>query len=77
MRYFEISAKSNYHFEMPFLSLARSLLNEPQLQFTVAPALMPPEPGFEFDQAEMDNYNQELEAASNIQLPDDENDFMN
>jgi GTP-binding nuclear protein Ran len=41
MRYFEISAKSNYHFEMPFLSLARSLTNDPNLIITQSPAIDP------------------------------------
>jgi GTP-binding nuclear protein Ran len=43
MRYFEISAKSNYHFEMPFLALARQVLCDPNLAFTSAPVLLPPE----------------------------------
>jgi GTP-binding nuclear protein Ran len=40
-RYFEISAKSNNHFQMSFLSLARSLVGDPNLQFTIMPSLMP------------------------------------
>ena len=31
--YYDISAKSNYNFEKPFLCLARKLCNEPTLQF--------------------------------------------
>lgn len=37
-----ISAKSNYHFEMPFLHLARSLSGHDDLQFVDAPAIAPP-----------------------------------
>ena len=75
MRYFEISAKSNYHFEMPFLSLARSLLDEPQLKFTVAPALLPPE--IQVDQNLMQQYEKELDEAAAIPIPDDDTDFLN
>jgi GTP-binding nuclear protein Ran len=39
MRYFENSAKNNYHFEIPFLSLARSLMSYLNLAITQAPAL--------------------------------------
>jgi GTP-binding nuclear protein Ran len=43
MRYFEVFAKSNYHYEMPFLSLARQLINDPNLAFTTQAVLLPPE----------------------------------
>ena len=74
MRYFEVSAKSNYHFEMPFLSLARSLTHDPNLQFTMAPALVPPE--VTIDQGLVQQYEQELAQADAIPLPDDDNDFL-
>ena len=43
LQYYEISAKSNYNFEKPFLYLARKLVGDPLLHFTEAPALAPPE----------------------------------
>jgi GTP-binding nuclear protein Ran len=75
MRYFEVSAKSNYHFEMPFLSLARQLSGDPNLALTTAPVLLPPE--VHLDQALMQQYEQELAAAEQVPLPDDANeDFL-
>jgi GTP-binding nuclear protein Ran len=43
MGYFEVSAKSNYHYEMPFLSLARQFSGDPILAFTTQVLLLPPE----------------------------------
>ena len=42
-QYYDISAKSNYNFEKPFLWLARKISGEAGLQFVEAPALAPPE----------------------------------
>lgn len=74
MRYFEVSAKSNYHFEMPFLSLARALLKDPNLQFTTAPVLLPPE--VSMDPNLVQQYETELAQADAIPLPEDDNDFL-
>jgi GTP-binding nuclear protein Ran len=43
MTYCEISAKGNYQVELPLLSLARQLLDAPDLQFTTPLRLPPPE----------------------------------
>jgi GTP-binding nuclear protein Ran len=43
LQYFNISAKSNYNIEKPFLYLARVLLSNPSLEFVEAPAVQPPE----------------------------------
>merc|ERR1711991_651102 len=43
MQYYDISAKSNYNFEKPFLWLTRILLKNPTIKFEKAPALQPPE----------------------------------
>ena len=59
---------------MPFLSLARALTNDPNLQFTTAPVLMPPE--VQLDPALVQQYEQELQAADAIPLPEDDNDFL-
>jgi GTP-binding nuclear protein Ran len=72
MRYFEVSAKSNYHFEMPFLSLARQLTGDPNLAFTTAPELLPPE--VQLDEGLIRQYEQELAEAEQVPLPDDGND---
>lgn len=62
LQYFEISAKSNYNFEKPFLWLARKLVGNPSLDFVAAPALAPPEVAV--DPELMAKYNSELEAVS-------------
>merc|ERR1712176_524804 len=43
LQYYDISAKSNYNFEKPFLWLARKLIGDPNLEFVAMPALVPPE----------------------------------
>lgn len=42
-QYYDISAKSNYNFEKPFLWLARKLVGDANLEFVAMPALFPPE----------------------------------
>ncbi|GIQ81787.1 small GTPase superfamily, Rho type [Kipferlia bialata] len=71
--YFEISAKSNYNYEKPFLAVARALLRNNELQFTDAPALLPPQipVNHEYLQAQ----ERELRDAQNVPLPMDEDGF--
>ena len=40
MQYYDISARSNYNFEKPFLWLARKLAGDANIEFTAMPALM-------------------------------------
>uniref|UniRef100_A0A452ZZA6 GTP-binding nuclear protein n=1 Tax=Aegilops tauschii subsp. strangulata TaxID=200361 RepID=A0A452ZZA6_AEGTS len=47
LQYYEISAKSNYNFEKPFLYLARKLAGDPNIHFVEAVALKPPEVTFD------------------------------
>ena len=42
-QYYDISAKSNYNFEKPFLWLARKLVGDPNLELVAMPALAPPD----------------------------------
>lgn len=70
LQYFEISAKSNYNFEKPFLWLARKLVGNQSLEFVAAPALAPPE--VQVDSALMNQYQAELEKAAAAPLPDEE-----
>jgi len=67
LQYFDISAKSNYNFEKPFLWLARKLAGNQSLEFVASPALAPPE--VQVDTKLMDAYNRELEQAQNMPLP--------
>jgi len=43
LQYYDISAKSNYQYEKPFVWLLRRLTNEPQLSLVEAPVLAPGE----------------------------------
>ncbi|KAL8291928.1 hypothetical protein RQP46_002186 [Phenoliferia psychrophenolica] len=70
LQYFEISAKSNFNFERPFLWLARKLVGNAQLDFVASPALAPPE--VQVDAALMQQYQEELERAQAAPLPDEE-----
>ena len=67
LQYFDISAKSNYNFEKPFLWLARKLAGNQSLEFVASPALAPPE--VQVDPTLMDAYTKELEQAQNMPLP--------
>ncbi|KAJ2350042.1 GTP-binding nuclear protein gsp1/Ran [Coemansia sp. RSA 2671] len=73
LQYYDISAKSNYNFEKPFLWLARKLAGDPNLEFVQAPALQPPE--VHIDNDLMDQYNQEMEAAAAQPLPEEDDDL--
>ncbi|KAL5109577.1 GTP-binding nuclear protein Ran [Taenia crassiceps] len=69
LQYYDISAKSNYNFEKPFLWLARKLFGDPNLEFVAMPALQPPE--FQMDQNLAQAYELELQMAAQAPLPDE------
>jgi GTP-binding nuclear protein Ran len=66
LQYYEISAKSNYQFEKPFLYLARKIVNDPNLQFVQSPALAPPE--VKIDEQQQQQAEQELQQAAQVPL---------
>ncbi|EET00015.1 GTP-binding nuclear protein RAN/TC4 [Giardia duodenalis assemblage B] len=68
--YVEISAKDNFNYELPILSILRTLLNDPTIQFSQAPALLPADIGM--DAATREQINKDLEAVNNVPLPDDD-----
>merc|ERR1719313_2315360 len=72
LQYYDISAKSNYNFEKPFLWLARKLCGDNNLHFVESPALKPPE--VTIDAATVQEMAKELQEAENMELPD-EDDF--
>ncbi|KAJ2084403.1 GTP-binding nuclear protein gsp1/Ran [Coemansia sp. RSA 988] len=73
LQYYDISAKSNYNFEKPFLWLARKLTGEPDLDFVEAPALQPPE--VTVDHNLMMQYNKEMEVVAAMPLPEEDDDL--
>ncbi|KAL5529708.1 SPI1 [Sanghuangporus baumii] len=73
LQYFEISAKSNYNFEKPFLWLARKVVGNNSLEFVAAPALEPAQVAI--DQELMKKYEQELATAEAVPLPEEDDDL--
>jgi len=67
-----LSARSNYNFEKPFLWLARRLTNQPNLQFVGQFAKAPE---FSIDPALVAQHEQELNAAAQVAIEDDDEDL--
>jgi len=74
LQYYDVSAKSNYNFEKPFLWLARKLTGKANLTFVEAPALRPAE--VQIDPNLIRQYEQELEQAVHMALPEDDDDAL-
>jgi GTP-binding nuclear protein Ran len=72
LQYYDISAKSNYNFEKPFLWLARKLVG-PNLEFVESPALAPAE--VVLDKEQMQQYEAELREAAATALPDEDEEL--
>merc|ERR1719326_1844611 len=73
LQYYDISAKSNYNFEKPFLWLARKITGDPNLEFVCMPALKPAD--VQMDPNLQKQYEKELKEAADVALPDDDDDF--
>ena len=73
LQYYDISAKSNYNFEKPFLYIIRKLTDNPDANFVEAPALAPAE--VRIDEQQVANWQEELNAANTVLLPDDDEDL--
>lgn len=72
MQYFDVSAKSNYQFEKPFLWLCRKLSGDSQLCFLANPLLAPCEVEIGVEQLrELEKEKAEMEMIQNAPLPDD------
>merc|ERR1712187_661412 len=71
IQYYDLSAKSHYNFEKPFLNLARALLGNRELQFVggVAKQPMAPKPASSSDALEAERT---LEIARNVAIGDDD-----
>lgn len=73
LHYYDVSAKSNYNFEKPFLWLLRKLLGDMSLEFKEALALAPATVTISEEQKRAQE--QELAAAEAMPLPDDDDDL--
>jgi len=74
LQYYDVSAKSNYNFEKPFLWLAKKLANDNNLVFVEAPALQPSE--VHIDEARKKQLEAESAAAASVPLQDDDDDII-
>ena len=70
LQYYDISAKSNYQFEKPFVWLLRRLTNENALSLVEAPVLAPVE--VQINAEEIQIMQKEITEAENMELPDDD-----
>ncbi|XP_068140765.1 GTP-binding nuclear protein Ran-like [Drosophila tropicalis] len=73
LQYYDISAKSNYNFEKPFLWLARTLVGDRNLEFVAMPALLPPE--VHIDHVWAQNMERELAEAQSMPIPEEDEDL--
>merc|ERR1711935_355899 len=73
LQYYDISAKSNYQFEKPFVWLLRRLTNDPNLVLVEAPVLAPSE--CQMDPEMQRQLEQETLDAANQQLPEEDEEF--
>lgn len=74
LQYYDISAKSNYNFEKPFLWIAKKVARNDKLQFVEAPALRPPE--VRIDMERQKAFELELERAKSVPLPPEDDDDL-
>jgi len=70
LQYYDISAKSNYNYEKPFLWLARKLVGDSNLSLAKAPALEIAET--KVDEESMNKYKKEFDEALEKNGPDDD-----
>ncbi|KAK6340408.1 GTP-binding nuclear protein gsp1/Ran [Orbilia blumenaviensis] len=70
LQYYDISAKSNYNFEKPFLWLARKLSGESNLEFVAEVALAAPE--VTIGEEQLAQMKHDLHEAENNPLPDED-----
>ena len=73
MQYYDLSAKSNYNIEKPFLYLLRRLLGN-DTQYAAEPAVTPAT--IEVDIERLQKFNEELEAIGSIPIPTEEDENL-
>lgn len=70
LQYYDISAKSNYNFEKPFLYLIRKVTGDSKLTLEGEMALLPPE--LNMDASLIQKWEQEAAEANAVAVPDDD-----
>ena len=76
LAYYDISAKSNYNFDKPFLFLARKLTQTNDLTFAEAPAVEPPDPTALMTEEDKAAQEAELAEAAKADLPEVDDDDL-
>jgi GTP-binding nuclear protein Ran len=74
LQYYDISAKSNYNFEKPFLYICRKLTGDPNCHFVEAPALAPPE--IKMDNNLVAENEKALAEANKTAIPDGDDEDL-
>jgi GTP-binding nuclear protein Ran len=72
IQYYDISAKSNYQFEKPFLWLLRKLTGDPNLTLAEEIAIAPSE--INIPKSQIDLWEKELEEANAVPIDDNDDD---
>lgn len=70
LQYYDISAKSHYNYEKPFLYIAKKLTGQGNCYFVAAPAMAPPTATVSAEQ--IAQYKAAMEQANLLPLPDDD-----
>lgn len=73
LQYYDLSARSNFNFEKPFLWLAKRLAEKTDLKFIDEYAKPPT---IQIDQAQIAQLAQEAELANAMPIPDDDDDDL-
>jgi GTP-binding nuclear protein Ran len=73
IQYYDISAKSNYQFEKPFVWLLKKLTGNSNLTLVEAPTLAPVE--YEMDPNQIKEMENDLKAAENLPIDEADEDI--
>jgi len=72
LQYYDISAKSNYNFERPFLYIAKKLTGQENCHFVAQPALIPAD--VTINKEKIAEYQKQLQQANKFALPTEDDD---
>eukprot|EP01095_Lingulamoeba_sp_RSL-Kostka_P009197 TRINITY_DN3157_c1_g1_i1.p1 TRINITY_DN3157_c1_g1~~TRINITY_DN3157_c1_g1_i1.p1 ORF type:complete len:220 (+),score=61.58 TRINITY_DN3157_c1_g1_i1:231-890(+) len=76
IQYYDLSVKTNYNIEKPFVYLMKRLFKDNDLCLVETPSIIPPEHSiYDISEEQLKIYEEELERAMNTPLDDDIDDF--
>ncbi|CAD8121130.1 unnamed protein product [Paramecium sonneborni] len=75
IKYYDVSAKSNYQYEKPFLYLLRRLANDGNLSLIQALAVLPPE--IQMDANQIAQLHEDQKRAGELDLSDEQDEEFN